>query len=433
MSYLTLAPQKSGRNNEMFDSILQDPQTVRNQDDWSDIEKCRAFWSDVEYLQPILEGVQSVTNSTFMTAVQEKIFEKLTAENRLYTITAHPGSGKSLGLAILSVITVLQANSRNPTSRTVKVLWVVSSHFRAMQLKHWIEIICRNIEVASDIYAGQPDIMTVCLDREQIKKRLSTLLQTQSQASQIKMLIIDDAEEILNSKQNRAFLGVSVILHILQHQLENIPVIYFTQNYPDEAVIKFTNEVEANFCKQYLKGLNPIHITYPISLIQTIDQFYTELLNLDFMGTIRKIISHEDHFPLAGGMLVFCNSEEEFKSISEIFSSYGTAIDAVNSMRDEETSIYEKLKAFKDGEIRVLMCGNTLLRKYQPAGVGVVIMLGVPSSDGMTPDAVEYDQRIACCSSPVKNAISVIILRNSQEVQLLRALENQIGRAIKPL
>lgn len=287
-----------------------------------------------------------------------------------------------------------------------------------------LESLYKGIKVASDIYGSEPDILVVSLERESLKKRLSTLVQTR--AADIKMIVIDNADEILIHKQNREFIGGSVILTVCQPQIPNIPNIYFAQSCPSETVFKFVAELENNFRKIYNFSLSNLNITYPLRIVQKIDQFYL-IYTGDVVNSILNLISSENYMP-CGGVLIYCNTREGLIIIENSLRSNHQIVQTVD-LEIDEVKLVEFFKSFREGVFRFMLC-TSIPSKFQMLGIGCIIHVGLPSPDmGQSIDCFEYEERVSRLYSHYKSGYSILML-TEHESSMMRALEIQIERSI---
>mgnify|MGYP000727500508 FL=1 len=387
---------------DSFEDIMQDPQTVHS---LKTELKAHTYWSDYKYIpEDLIVNIQFLTLSPCLTSLQDELFSKVSGESNLYQVVAGTHTGKSLGVGALAA--TLACQSRFGTS----VLWISASDCRTLLAKSMFGALIPQIDLRIE---ASPKIGLFSLASQ--KKNLWNL--AYSKKEKIKMIVLDESEEIMEEAENRKFLG-SLILEVVFAQSN--PQIFLLSEMNTVNIGNFVHELEqfsrakgiqlsSSMICEYNDCLKEIHLYYITS---------DEALN--------KILS-SDKVEFNKGVLIYCTNKEQVKLTleSELISyrelDYG----------EEETSVLKKLKALKEGVFKALVTTLELPKQFQSLGVDCVVHMSLPLDSESKINILEFEQRVLRVSTPTYKGISVMVVESAQ-LNLVHELERERGISIQP-
>lgn len=401
-----------GSVSDQFDSIYNDPQTVKE----PQIPALGACWIELPGLNETLRTAIEISNSNpYMTSIQTLIFQSLSAESKLYTVTSHPSSGKTLGLLVLAI------NKMIPTigSKEIKTVWITSSKLKEISLIHMAKELHDGMMVSSDTYNQKiPDLYVMSLEREDSKRRHS--LAVQAQAATIDVLVIDDADLILNSKANREFIGKNVIIPLF-FKKEGPPLVFISMQTQSEPALRFAQELNINAQRKQI-DMNLCNIQLPFDLFPSVPQY---ILPAEHSLALSRIFFNYK-LPLYRNVLIFVPDFSTRSTVSSFLESNFISYSIFQqSSCEDDYKLSKKLTNFYQCGEKVMIVVGVLPSTVPLDGVGCVIQIGIPTSKHSI-DVELYRENVYRAISACFIGRSVMVV-SPNEISAARSMESQLN------
>ena len=349
-----------------------------------------SFWRDVQYIhEDLLRNLETNYFSTFMTSVQDEIFKTINSNNKIYNIVSPSCTGTTLALCLITIL-----NAWN-SPKELTALWIGSSEHSLLNTKKIFEQLNPLFVCATDPPDSLPDVYMFSLNKDIYKKRADTTLTHYNK--KFKIIVLDGADEILEQKANREWLGLEMIKKIFVSQTTDQPTMYFSQHFNSSHVSTFIKELE-NVCKNKCQiCLSPRTLICELNTFALVPQYYSPMLNDD--NWLKKLLGNYKK-PIRKGVLLF----GQFQN----FGSLGMIRWVDLDTNCGEIELYERIQRIKDSEVKIGICERKIGKTIQTLGIGCVIHVGLPMTDNRV-DIAEYRARVERAYSPTFIGFSVIV------------------------
>lgn len=399
-------------NSDLFDSIYNDPATVKE----TSLPSLGACWGELPGLEPSLRSsIEVSTSNLYMTSIQTQIFQSIRPESMLYTIISHPSSGKTQGLLILAINKLLPSIG----NKMIKAVWITSSKLKEIGLIRMAKGLHDGMLVSSDTYNQKiPDLYVMSLEREDSKKRHT--LAVQAQVNSIEMLVIDDADIVLSSKSNREFIGKNVIgpLFIMR---KAPPLTFIAMQSGSEPALRFAQELELNAQRKQIY-LNLSRISFDFDPFPCVPQY---LLVSDTSLALSRIFLNY-RLPLYRNAIIFVNDNSTRTAVSSFldanFISYSIFQHAAG---EDDYKLSKKLNSYYSYIDKVMIVVGALPSTIPLDGVGCVVQIGLPMTKHVM-DTNLYREKVLRAFSPCYIGYSVIVV-SAHEVSTVRSIEGPLS------
>ena len=386
-----------------FDAIYKDPTTIISPTS----APMTFFWRELEYMPPnILTSLEAELNFSYMTSIQHSIFTTISPQNKIYNIISPPNTGTTTSLVIMSLLTAKEYPDGD------SILWIFPNIVNLNYVKELFLRIDPRARIAIEVQNAIVDIMP-CSTSKALRKKTDILIS--SCKDKIKMIVIDCADEILQTKELRDWIGQSILKDIYHVQVGSYPTLYFTQLGNNVThVSTFIKELDTNLTDAYKIRTYPLMIENSLNdTFKLVPQYYSTLY-----GSYRwfcKIIGNPI-VRLRRGILV-CGVANS--------SDFGNFQYSEVNKDTAENDIFRATEKVKKLEKKILICKDNLPKRIKTSGFGGVIHMGIPLS-GIEPDIQEYRNRVERMYSPEFIGASVILCKES-DVEIIRGLAGTLN------
>lgn len=392
-----------------FDAIYRDPATV--------ITPAYApemlFWRELQYIPPeIMISIENELGFSYMTSIQHSIFTTISSQNKIYNIISPPNTGTTISLIILSLLTAREYQE------CCSILWIFSNLVNLNSVKDLFIKLLPGIRIVSEPSNSLFDI-ALCSTSKNHKKKTEVLIA--SVKDKIKMVVIDCADEILQTKELREWIGTHILREIYQLQVGSYPTLYFTQLGNNVThVATFIKELDTNLTQQFRIRALPIMIENSLNdTLKLIPQYFITILGAS--RWLYKILGNTS-VRINRGILICGNVN--YSDLSDFqYSEIG-----INS---QEPEIFQAIDKVKKGIKRILICKDNLPKRIKTCGFGAVIHMGLPLN-GVLFDIQEYRTRVERVYSPQFVGVSVIVCREI-DVENIKKLGGNLNVNIERL
>lgn len=386
-----------------FDAIYKDPATIVSPTS----APSTLFFHELEYMpQNILSSLEAELNFSHMTSIQHSIFTTISPQNKIYNIISPPNTGTTTSLAIISLLTAKEYPDGD------SILWIFPNIVNLNYVKELFLKIDSRVRIAIELPNSIVDIM-LCSTAKALRKKTDVLIS--SCKDKIKMIVIDCADEILQTKEQRDWIGQGILKDIYHVQVGSYPTVYFTQLGTNIThVSTFIKELDINLTDTYKIRTYPLMIENSLNdTFKLVPQYYSTLYgsNRWFYKIIGNTIVR-----LRRGVLV-CGIVNN----SDFFNFQYSEINKDTA----ENDIFRAIEKVKKLEKKILICRDNLPKRIKSCGFGTVIHMGIPIS-GIEPDIQEYRSRVERMYSPEFVGVSIILCKES-DVETIRRLAGTLN------
>jgi translation initiation factor 4A len=228
----------------------------------------------------------------------------------------------------------------------------------------------------------------------------------------VKMLILDEADDLLSE-------GFAEQIHdIFSHLPKNIQVGLFSATMPNEVLLltnKFMRE-PIRFLKERdelsLKGISQYQVLIPF------DETSPDEVKLSIVDDIyHKIIIAQ--------AVIFCNTRKKVEFLSQQLKSKDFSIITMHSdMPDQEKR--RVMKAFRDGDSRILVATDVMARGIDIQHVSIVINFDIPQNKE------NFIHRSGRAGRYGRKGVTINLV-NEKEVELVKDIEEYYSICIDSL
>lgn len=215
-------------------------------------------------------------------------------------------------------------------------------------------------------------------------------------AHQVRTLIIDEADKLLNSD------NMDGILALRKCFMRDIQIMLYSASV-NEATIKHAGLLSDD----YVKILTNDKISIPVN----IEHQYFVVEKRDKIETVRKVIKalNTTH------CLIFSNSKYDIDEITQKLEYHHYNVQALHGNIDKN-SRRQILDSFKSGKLNYLVCSDIASRGLHFDNVDAVINIGMPQK------AVDYLHRAGRCGRDGNKAVCASII-TSNEITLIKTCQ----------
>ncbi len=354
------------------------------------------IFNNLKIKTEILKGIEK-KGFLEMTEVQEKVIP-LAINSKDLIIQAPTGTGKTCAFAIpilqkinyddyniQSIILVPTRELAVQVALEINEIAFFFKKFTALAIYggEIIDIQIRNLKKKPRIIVATPGRLLDHLRRRTIK------------LSNVKILILDEADEMLN-------MGFKEDLELIFEEMHNVE-----QRMLFSATI--SKEIE-NIAKNILKNPVSIRISKSDLTVPTIQQRYIEVNEKDKIEVISRIIDINDYKLV----MVFCNTKKDVDEVSSKLQFRGYLVDSLHGdMKQMQRD--RVMHRFRNGFVNILVASDVAARGLDIDDVDVVFNYDVPT------DPEYYVHRIGRTGRAKKFGLAIMLVKRDEK-HLMRSI-----------
>ena len=371
----------------IFDEIVSDPATVLTPSS----SRLLHFWRDIQYIPTdLLLSLEFHYSSSFMTEIQHDIFESCGIHSRkIHSIISNPNTGTTLALVILSII------ASTDYSQGIKVLWISSCSYNMLNVKKIFTQLRPSLRCTAEITNTPPDVFLMSLNKDNCIRRSEPTIY--HNAPHIKVIVLDGAEEILETKSGREWVG-EMICNIYRAQTGSQPSVFLTQYHNNNHVSTFVKELNSHIEGFFKICTNPETIISRLDTFRMVPQYYATILGES--NWVARILGNAKK-PVRRGVLIFGECDLGVIRMLKCTDINGTA---------EDPAINKSLESLRTAEVKIGICRGLLHKKIKSLGVGCVVHMGFPMA-GTDIDFAEYRSRVQRAYTPTFIGFSLVLIK----------------------
>lgn len=353
------------------------------------------------YLSEEIQRALGVLKYESPTEVQSKVIP-LAMEMQDLVVKAQTGSGKTASFGI-PVCDMVEWEEKSP-----QALILTPTRELAVQVREDITNIGRFKRIkAAAVYGKEP----FTKQKEELKQKTHVVVGTPGRVmdhidretlvlDQIKYLIIDEADEMLN----RGF--IDEVEAIIKELPSDRVTMVFSATLP--------KDVEA-LCHKYMK--DPVHVEIESTGVtaETIEHYLMEVKQEDKLSLLKDITVTEN----PDSCLIFCRTKEHVDTVYTELDDAGYSCEKLHGGLEQEDR-FSVMEGFKMGNFRYLIATDVAARGIDIDNVSLVINYDVPM------EKESYVHRTGR-TGRAGNKGKAITFATPFEEKFLRAIERYIG------
>jgi len=322
---------------------------------------------------------------------------------------AQTGTGKTAGftLPMIEILSTGRARARMPRS-----LVLAPTRELAAQVAENFDMYGKYLNLTQALLVGGE---SVAEQQKQLEKGVDVLIATPGRLldlfdrgaillNDIKIVVIDEADRMLDM----GFIpDIEKIFSVLPPMRQTL---LFSATMPD-AIRKLAD--------RFLQNPKHVSVAPPASPAKTVEQFVSHCKPQDKKRLLKKLIEDEN----VKNAFIFCNRKRDVDDVAKWLSRQGLSAEALHGDM-HQTVRYEKLDAFKDDKVRLLVCSDVAARGLDVQGLSHVFNYDVPFN------ADDYVHRIGRTGrAGMKGRAFTLVAGDDQKH--LDAVEKLIGKALE--
>lgn len=223
--------------------------------------------------------------------------------------------------------------------------------------------------------------------------------------SNLKMLILDEADEMLNMGFRE---DIELVLDEVDHEIQTL---LFSATMPKEIM---------NIINKYQRDPEILKVTHTQLSAPSIEQVYLEMKDRDKMEILTRLIDIYN-YKLS---IVFCNTKKRVDEVTDMLQARGYMCDKIHGDM-KQTLRMNVINKFKRGDIEILIATDVAARGLDIDNVEAVFNYDMPSHEEY------YVHRIGRTGRAGKEGISFTFI-TSRDFHLLRSIMRYTKSDIKP-
>ncbi len=256
-----------------------------------------------------------------------------------------------------------------------------------------IERQIRGLKSGAQVIIGTPGRVLDHLRRKTLKM------------SNLKMLILDEADEMLN-------MGFREDIELVMEEVDHdIQTMLFSATMPKEIM---------NIINKYQKDPEILKVTHTQLSAPSIEQVYLEMKDRDKMEILTRLIDIYN-YKLS---IVFCNTKKRVDEVTDMLQARGYMCDKIHGDM-KQTLRMNVINKFKRGDIEILIATDVAARGLDIDNVEAVFNYDMPTHEEY------YVHRIGRTGRAGKEGISFTFI-TSRDFHLLRSIMRYTKSDIKP-
>lgn len=256
-----------------------------------------------------------------------------------------------------------------------------------------IERQIRGLKSGAQVIIGTPGRVLDHLRRKTLKM------------SNLKMLVLDEADEMLN-------MGFREDIELVMEEVDHdIQTMLFSATMPKEIM---------NIINKYQKDPEILKVTHTQLSAPSIEQVYLEMKDRDKMEILTRLIDIYN-YKLS---IVFCNTKKRVDEVTDMLQARGYMCDKIHGDM-KQTLRMNVINKFKRGDIEILIATDVAARGLDIDNVEAVFNYDMPTHEEY------YVHRIGRTGRAGKEGISFTFI-TSRDFHLLRSIMRYTKSDIKP-
>jgi len=318
---------------------------------------------------------------------------------------AQTGTGKTAGftLPMIEILSSGRAKARMPRS-----LVLAPTRELAAQVAENFDTYGKYLKLNKALLVGGESVSE---QKRQLEKGVDVLIATPGRLldlfergaillNDIKIVVIDEADRMLDM----GFIpDIEKIFTFLPNTRQTL---LFSATMPD-AIRKLADK--------FLQNPKHVSVAPPASAAKTVEQFIFRTDQRQKMKVIKQLVEDEG----VKNAFIFCNRKKDVDAVAKWLEGQGLSAEALHGDMPQK-SRYEKLDAFKAGDIRLLVCSDVAARGLDVEAVSHVFNYDIPMN------ADDYVHRIGRTGrAGMKGRAFSLVGKNDEK--FLDAVEELLG------
>jgi superfamily II DNA/RNA helicase len=394
-----------------FDSILNDPATVRTQE--ASIPKT---WGTLRLQSHVLASIYLTLERATLTPFQSKFYGELGTATELLYGTGCQGSGKTFAACVFAVDTVMKAGA----TEGIKVVYFIPTQQDTAYIKDVIFKLHSNIKVSLDP-KPVPDVLLVTLDNIAHRMVKTTV---QASAGCVSLVVVDEAEEMLGHQDRRKNVG-ELLVSLYASKENGVPTHLLLGNFATDYLTKFYQEITQCINKQFKLVINPRRVEDSFNFLRAVPQYYIEA---NYNEALVYLVQQRTR-RLTKPCIVICQSSDQADQVHRLLEDRGHLAEMYMEGPSTAVAASNQMRKFNYSNFKFLICLKPPPRQIVIEPACCVVILGLLRDNSFNVDVEGHAQAVmrAFKAKSVGFVLNVLL----REEQTLRSsLERELGYSL---